>query len=905
MSTVSVLKARGLHTSDNTLSAVPDGAMEQADNVVIQSKDVVESRRGHEHFVYTFGGGTDRSSAGAFYGDMFLLHYGDTKLARDNGSTFSPYSGSYAPADATLLRMKFAEAANNIYFNTSTGVKALESSSITATPSAAGVVGGIPSIPPGSGGNAFQTTGASGWMANNTQVAYRYVFGRIDTSGRVILGRPSGRYIATNTAGGTRDILANIGIPSSSQHTYPEPVTTSHFIRLYRSVAVATTVTPDDELRLAYESQLTSSQISAAQVAITDSQPESLLGEYLYTNANSGEGGIHEQNDTPPVCKDICGFQDRLWFANTTGKHRLKLSLFNATPSNECVVINGYTYLFQNGIAAWQVPLVAYTSGTDSLETIAQNLASSVSAFPTTNTVVAQFASETGDPGGQLLLEERNIGGSAFYAGASDPSDWSPALPTAFLVTSLSRTGSTVTITTSTAHGFTSGQSVMVAYGAHAINGLEFSANFPNGVKTIGSTPTSTTFTYTEAGTAITEALAYRVHLIQSSATSTNDQSPNGLCYSKLQRPESVPLLNYLRVGSKISPILRIIPLREKLYVFKTDGIYIVSGEKPFRVDLLDATARLVSPDSAVILNSQIYCLTTQGVVTVSEAGVGIISRPIERELLTLMSTNSAGVKLQTFGVAYESERLYILWTQSSGDSSSTKPTQAYVYNYITGTWVKWPVARTFGIVNPSLDLLYMGHTSTNRIWKERKTYTAADYQDEALAAGITAASGTSITLSGASATPTVGDRITQGSASALITAVNGSTLTVTLDAGSAAFVAGLASVFTAISCAVKWVPVHGGAPATAKHFREVCYHLRDATSSLGTATFSTELDTTTSSVTVASSGTRKNQRVGVPIEKARAATLKVGYTIREGKSGWALHGFSVEADGLSERSTR
>lgn len=66
-------------------------------------------------------------------------------------------------------------------------------------------------------------------------------------------------------------------------------------------------------------------------------------------------------------------------------------------------------------------------------------------------------------------------------------------------IASIARSGATVTVTTSAAHGFNPGDGVAVWQVADA-------ANFPKGVKTIAATPSSTTFTYTEAGATASSA---------------------------------------------------------------------------------------------------------------------------------------------------------------------------------------------------------------------------------------------------------------------------------------------------------------------------------------------------------------------------------------------------------------
>ncbi len=115
MSTVSVLKARGLFTADNPYGARPEGALTTADNVVIRNKDVIEPRRGGNYMTYGFGSTSDRAASFHYYGSTLIVHYGTTSLAYDTGSAFTAYSGSHTAPDATLLRMKSAHESSHVH----------------------------------------------------------------------------------------------------------------------------------------------------------------------------------------------------------------------------------------------------------------------------------------------------------------------------------------------------------------------------------------------------------------------------------------------------------------------------------------------------------------------------------------------------------------------------------------------------------------------------------------------------------------------------------------------------------------------------------------------------------------------------------------------------------------------
>jgi hypothetical protein len=209
---------------------------------------------------------------------------------------------------------------------------------------------------------------------------------------------------------------------------------------------------------------------------------------------------------------------------------------------------------------------------------------------------------------------------------------------------------------------------------------------------------------------------------------SDNEVSPNALYYSKTDQPEAVPIVNRLFLGSRDKAIKRILALRDSLFVLKEDGVFRVSGEGPstFSQFLFDGTAKILSPDSAAVLNNQIYVWTNQGISRIGEAGVDTASRVIENTINGI--TIIPGYEQKSFGVAYELDRAYLLWTISK--SADTTATQCYRYNFFTNTWTRWPIAKSSGIVTEFDNKLYVGAGDTNRVEQERKSFSRTDYSD-------------------------------------------------------------------------------------------------------------------------------------------------------------------------------
>lgn len=307
---------------------------------------------------------------------------------------------------------------------------------------------------------------------------------------------------------------------------------------------------------------------------------------------------------------------------------------------------------------------------------------------------------------------------------------------------------------------------------------------------------------------------------VSGTLVSSNAQAnQNGLMYSEPQEPEAVPSLNIFYVGSASYPILRIISLRDSLFILKTDGVFRLTGTDPsnFSIDTLDNTVFLTSPNSAVALGNCVYCLTTQGVVQITDTGVTVISRPIEDQLNQITGTIGTSLSL-AFGISYESERSYILFLpQVSGSSSCTI---AYVYNYFTKTWVTWNRTQLAGFVPQFDKKIYLANSLTSDVSQERKNYTFTDYSDESLPISITSFSGTTVTLASVS-NVTVGDIIYQSSSnSAIVLSINIGLSTVTVST-AITWTIGATQLLQAVACTLQWLVNSGQNAGMIKHFSE------------------------------------------------------------------------------------
>jgi len=397
-----------------------------------------------------------------------------------------------------------------------------------------------------------------------------------------------------------------------------------------------------------------------------------------------------------------------------------------------------------------EVLLSGLSSQALSIEETARSLIRVVNNDPSVP-VTMFYLSSLDDLPGIILLESRSLLDDKFYLAISNETStaiFEPSLPVVKRISAVTSSSPEAIITTTTTHNFTVGEEVFVFIDPEDVSPILSSKQVVSNIYSSPSTTFSLSGFTSDTLTVFDEALVF-----SASVVSDNSVNPNRIYFSKINQPEAVPLVNYIDIGPKDKAIQRILALRDSLIVLKEDGVYVISGSAApnFSVRLSDSSALTFAPDTATNLNNLIYVLTTQGVVTVSETGVGVISRNIENRLQEIINAKF-DYKLISWGMSSESDRCYLLWLPTK--IGEVYATQAYRYNTFTRTWTRWTKPANCGIVNPSDDKIYLGD-STERayILKERKNFERQDYADREIvrALGANAISGLSFTISSVS----------------------------------------------------------------------------------------------------------------------------------------------------------
>lgn len=788
-STITKLKFSGVATHKNRMSEVREGALAIGESLLLDRESIAEPRRGQPYESFTAIGTALQSFRRLIaFGGKLISHIATTLRRRDSASSWVAYTGTYTEPD-TGFRIRDAQQNSSLYFTTNAGIKKLES--LTSTPRAAGVHAPLD----GRG----STTGASGFLADSTAVGYRAILYYTDANDVEVPSAPSQRLIVQNSSGGTRNVALTWYIPSG--------LTTSYYYKIYRSETTeAVSDPPSDELQLVIEGQLTSANISAGNFTATDSTPDSLRGEKLYTSPSIE--GPENANDEPPLARDLTSFQGLMLYANVTGKHRFFLNLLgtgtsalrfvsdNVSTTNGSAAMTSVatTTTLRVGMkikAAAGIPATARILTIDSATTLTMSVNATASGA---RDVEFQDVVRIGgvEYFGATATVVANKEFQVYTAGTASQNIESTALDFGLVVNG--NASATVYVFYDSAFDGFPGQ---MRIQERAVGGSSFQ------VSTTAPEAFSPVLPTTDSGAQVSKA----------------DRRPNFIVPSKADQPEAVPLGSGIRCG--VTAIRRIIALREAVIVL-SDVVGILTGtdRSNLRYDELDSTTRLIAPETAVVVNDAVYAYSNQGVVKISPQGVQIASREIERDLVR--ASRLTGFADSAFAIAYETDRSYILAVPTA---NSATPTFLWRYHAFTDAWTHALATVSCGIVDPATDELCLGDGTPSLMRRERKNFNRTDYADDELPVNITSSSGLTVNLTSAALLLPL-DLLVQGANEVRIAAINSNALTM---ASVATWSNGAATVYRPIDVVIELMPFHAGDPAQMKQFTEMFLIFREA----------------------------------------------------------------------------
>jgi hypothetical protein len=885
---VEIKKFLGLFQQQNSFST-PDGALEDADNVVITKDDRIIKRRGMYEWYY---GGTDTLNNIYNYQQKIIAVFSDkVKHFSETGDypnrTGNPVVNTGPVTISSPRLTRFVESNNNLYFTTDDGPLKL-----TAYDSAVRDSGAYTGLD-----MTASFLPSNGAIKSNTQVAWRAVFGYRDANSNLILGSPSDSVTLINSkvVGASWTRTANVVTVTSNNHnlvasmiitvsastgtkivqpgsytiisatlntftiasvdsndgphtldfettrtarlefSVPSEITStaaSYFYQIYRtSQSLSDSATPTPDYKLVDEQLLTAGEISSGIVYYEDDTDDILLGAELYTNPNSREGEL-QSNFRPPLCNDLGIFKNHVIYSNCTTRHLLDFSVVDtaAISSGDSIDIKidstTRTYVARSGVANNTVSAESVSgTGTITVTYTAHGLISNDKVYiaEVTGTLPSGIYTATvtgantftvtsaGNSATKLVFSviENAAGNNIFYVDKT--------------------LGSVAVSLRNTAQGI-----------ARAINRDPDSLVYANYASGINEVPGKIRLMAKDFGDAIylrasnaTCGGGFSPVLPDSFSTgpqvfSKNEKQQNTFYSSKLGEPEAVPVVNSFPVGARNKAILRTLILRDSIIHLTEGGVYKTVGDGPsnFTTTILDTTVICAAPNSAVILNNNVVFLSNQGVCLVTENSVEIISRRIEDLIQPILT--SEFLTSQTYGIAYESDRQYLM---STIKPNGTVASVCYSFNILNQTWTSRDTIFKGGIVGPN-DTLYMV-SNTNRIAKERKTNTKIDFSDQnhALTVISVAPNQLSAVISITTGIPEKGDVIVKDNIFSRVntsTTISGTQYRLTFTKATNIKVGDpTLYLYDLIESRIQFAPFHGGMMGRAKQFTQMQIHLR------------------------------------------------------------------------------
>jgi hypothetical protein len=638
------------------------------------------------------------------------------------------------------------------------------------------------------------------WFPRGYHVNYRLVGYSQDATGLIRRSAPSAAYEVTMPAdAGT--LMGTVSLTISGLRT-PMPYP---YVEIYRSRAFPIGTTIDDEMQLV-------GRVDSGFVVFLDTVPQESRGATLYTSPS--RGGIIQANDQPPACALVVRFKGALFFGNTRGPATQVLS-FNADPTaNIAGQANGIGLRLATatltagsavavlGSAAMNVGL---QPGMEFLSTFGATFRSTIVSIAGVNVTLA--AAPTAPAAGAGGVEFRDtvwFGGTNNYA-----YPW--ALANVYSL------GGTDFITVSQIVPSPEAKDYTFAV--------------------VSDTRAPVAAPYTIRATHGPEYVPPLPLFLGTPKLWEQDVFPGGIYWSKTDEPEHVPALNFAFVGDQRNAMLGLVATRDAIYVLKEDGIWRLTGVNGvWRIDPFDPTTICVLPNSVRPLFGRGCFLSRKGVVCVGDAGVELVSGPVNdilRPIVDGIQTRflSSGLYelngvLGSCAAVFERENEYTLLT------GATLP--LLVFNQNTGAWTAWKYDQTNcvavnrfsrsdklvysvgspgGVVTALSNYIPLANSISSQYRADRERAVTISSFDAAL---------NQATLSASPGVTFAGDILIDAAGQVWIQTANSSTAVIPVKStATGAFAPGAGFLFRALRCRV--VPAAFIAPASLqKHYRAV-----------------------------------------------------------------------------------
>lgn len=781
MSVETKLTVRGLARDPSAFAADAAGLLRRAENIVVRSEGVAESRPNFDLLREDTGSDTSPRSLFDFGGSVVSIESDGTfttwKAKTEIGTLTPPIAGAWQPPNYDPDETSFAKSRGNLYLSGLFGPVALEGAS------GPGRFCGIDMrlvMDPWSG--AFVTP-----VLGGLRYAYRLVFVRKDSHGYIRRSPPSERFILD----GLMAAGMTITIPVSQMVAGDQ-------VEIYRSLASATSATsPRPEHYLANTYTLTSANIiSSSFTSVADTVADADLGAELYTD--SSQDGAASAKFRPPSGAHLAWWARCMWYGRTaeasrytltmktlgragnpvywddtgwtftvglntatatrtagifvgmyvTGENNIgpeladtyipantqvtaiagsTITLSNVALANGSETVLGYEFSAPDGLAAYNpvgtgtIGTASITSGVDTkffrpgmwfwtnpggVPTRGRILSITDSSHFVISVNLAANMSSTSFWVGDVLT----INGVDFLYGSGDATGFGDGTPGAFGVPDQSLGRSRIGVVMDSLA--MSIQTYAFIHPSFRVNAQIIGDRYKDPSHPVASTRDAngmwpwpgTVPVSIELEEGAPDGSSFRTSIALSGTcpnawtpvlgSSDSTIRPNRVFFSDLDEPEAVPLVNFLDIGLLDEPIQSLVTLRDCLLVFKTDGLWRITGSGPssWSVEQVDTTLRLVNPQSVAVMNGIAYAWCDRGFFAVDESSATSLSADlIDVELRAVVAFVLNQPRSHGVFVATWRQRNIVLLGVPSGNIA-TACAKVYCYSVTTQQWSEWPV---------------------------------------------------------------------------------------------------------------------------------------------------------------------------------------------------------------------
>ena len=922
MSQAIIVRCGGL-ASDLSPLAGEDGRLKVADNVVIDRPGVARPRPGLPAGE-THDADSRRPRSFGFLSDSAPYVSESAGDGTDyqirlysSASPLTVPTGGAEPLARFDSWTQFANARRNLYWTSKIGP--CKVSSVVQT---AAVQAGMHEAP-----SAQMTAVSLGAVAvpDGQARAYRVCFVKRDANGLVTRSAPSPWQSYENTTGVTRDVDLSVPLP-----TY---ALAGDAVELYATVTVPNTDTPSDMMYLSKRQTVTSGDVSAGVVTVRDSRTNDQLGSELYTNPT--REGLLKSNYRPPASGALAQWNECMWFGRCVGPWTSVIEFVSVSGGVTSSIESSLQVFEATGTISAGSSTISGLADTSSI-TIGQLVSDGgvpgstggripvgavVTGKTSTTVSISIAATGTGTFAGIYYHDRIVVGGDTYYAGAD---------------TGVSggyyRFGVSTPILAARglAYVITLRKSGFYAYAVEdPFTPTDSYGNATSGaivIRSVALDASQFTVTSNRLG-----ALSYETS-DGSAILVDRDDRPNALFYSKPGEPEHVPEINFLTIGSEDAPILALAPLSAALMVFKTDGLYRVTGSAPdgWSVDLIDGVLRPLRAECVDVAGEFAVVWAQNGVFLVDEGGLrnvsfGAITDQLlagSRRVINDNSTTGAWV------ASWVREGLVLVGVPDAEGAGNA--TEIYCYSLTTGAWTRWILSlycakearKTGELYAANARLLDWEVSNFRSDWQPENGFTGYDASySVAWTYDATVPSIVVTKTDAARWVPKVCDWVNGASEGGgeyrRIVAVEdtGSEYTLTLDAPFSGSPEG-GEVFEGIESVIQWMALTAGSPAVDAIWRDiqVAYDWSRWTGSVGGLVAMMEIGGQTNRTEAVSQVEWTAPRAATPSDMARVtpsqeiargahfyprvSTCEIGLD-------WRILGVSVSFETASERTRR